>query len=141
MRAAPVGTGVHKHPHTLHGAQLKIACGQTAGLLGRNGMGKSTLIRTLLGPVAQRDGHITLFASTLRASSRTRSSASPWPMGPRGAACSRQGGISTLIVDRDYRRVLAHADQALVLQKGQVVLQGAAEDVAGSAALATYLGV
>lgn len=38
-------------------------------------------------------------------------------------------------------RVLAHADQALVLQKGQVVLQGTAEDVAGSAALATYLGV
>ena len=61
MRAAPVGTGVHKHPHTLRGAQLKIARGQTAGLLGRNGMGKSTLIRTLLGHVAQRDGHITLF--------------------------------------------------------------------------------
>jgi branched-chain amino acid transport system ATP-binding protein len=31
------------------------------GLLGRNGMGKSTLIRTLLGHVAQRDGQITLF--------------------------------------------------------------------------------
>jgi branched-chain amino acid transport system ATP-binding protein len=44
-------------------------------------------------------------------------------------------------VDRDYRRVLAHADQALVLQKGQVVLQGAADEVAGSAALANYLGV
>ena len=46
-----------------------------------------------------------------------------------------------LIVDRDYRRVLAHADQALVPQKGQVVLQGSADDVAGSAALANYLGV
>jgi branched-chain amino acid transport system ATP-binding protein len=31
------------------------------GLLGRNGMDKTTLIRTLLGHVAQRDGHITLF--------------------------------------------------------------------------------
>ena len=47
--------------HVLHGAQLQIARGQTVGLLGRNGMGKSTLIRTLLGHVAQRDGHITLF--------------------------------------------------------------------------------
>jgi energy-coupling factor transporter ATP-binding protein EcfA2 len=36
----------------------------------------------------------------------------------------RKSGIATLIVDRDYRRVLAHADQALVLQKGQVVLPG-----------------
>jgi branched-chain amino acid transport system ATP-binding protein len=53
----------------------------------------------------------------------------------------RKSGIATLIVDRDCRRVLAHADQALVLQKGQVVLQGAAEDVAGSAALSNYLGV
>ena len=47
--------------HVLHGAALQIARGQTVGLLGRNGMGKSTLIRTLLGHVAQRDGHITLF--------------------------------------------------------------------------------
>jgi branched-chain amino acid transport system ATP-binding protein len=53
----------------------------------------------------------------------------------------RKSGIATLIVDRDYRRVLAHADQALVLQKGQVVLQGAADEVAGSAALSNYLGV
>jgi branched-chain amino acid transport system ATP-binding protein len=53
----------------------------------------------------------------------------------------RKSGIATLIVDRDYRRVLAHADQALVLQKGQAVLQGMADEVAGSAALANYLGV
>jgi branched-chain amino acid transport system ATP-binding protein len=53
----------------------------------------------------------------------------------------RKSGIATLIVDRDYRRVLAHADQALVLQKGQVVLQGEADAVANDRALANYLGV
>ncbi|HEY8908037.1 MAG TPA: ABC transporter ATP-binding protein, partial [Rhodoferax sp.] len=53
----------------------------------------------------------------------------------------RKSGIATLIVDRDYRRVLAHADQAVVLQKGQVVLQGRADDIAENPALATYLGV
>ena len=47
--------------HVLHGIDLQIAAGQTVGLLGRNGMGKSTLIRTLLGHVAQRQGRITLF--------------------------------------------------------------------------------
>ncbi len=33
-----------------------------------------------------------------------------------------------MIVDRDYRRVLAHSDQALVLQKGQVELTGKSSD-------------
>ena len=42
----------------------------------------------------------------------------------------RASGIATLIVDRDYRKVLARADHALVLQKGQVVLQGTADEVA-----------
>ena len=50
-------------------------------------------------------------------------------------------GIATLIVDRDYRKVLARADRALVLQKGQVVLAGGADAVAGSPALAGLLGV
>jgi branched-chain amino acid transport system ATP-binding protein len=47
--------------HVLHGVSLDIRKGETVGLLGRNGMGKSTLIRTLLGHVPQRDGHISLF--------------------------------------------------------------------------------
>jgi branched-chain amino acid transport system ATP-binding protein len=45
----------------LHGVNLDIRKGETVGLLGRNGMGKSTLIRSLLGHVPQRDGHIQLF--------------------------------------------------------------------------------
>jgi branched-chain amino acid transport system ATP-binding protein len=53
----------------------------------------------------------------------------------------RADGLATLIVDRDYRKVLAHADQALVLQKGLVVLSGSAESVRTSEVLASYLGV
>ncbi|MCK6402849.1 MAG: ABC transporter ATP-binding protein [Sphaerotilus natans subsp. sulfidivorans] len=44
--------------HILHGLDFKLARGETVGLLGRNGMGKSTLIRTLLGHVRQREGRI-----------------------------------------------------------------------------------
>jgi branched-chain amino acid transport system ATP-binding protein len=36
----------------------------------------------------------------------------------------RATGISTLIVDRNYREVLAHTDRAIVLEKGQVVMAG-----------------
>ena len=34
----------------------------------------------------------------------------------------RATGISTLIVDRDYRKVLAHTDRAVVMEKGCIVL-------------------
>ena len=35
----------------LRGVSLRIATGETIGLMGRNGMGKTTLIRTLVGSV------------------------------------------------------------------------------------------
>ena len=60
--------GVHAwygSSHVLHGVDLRIERGQTVGLLGRNGMGKSTLIRTLLGHVAQRDGRIAFFGQDM----------------------------------------------------------------------------
>jgi len=227
--------GVHAwygSSHVLHGVDLAIERGQTVGLLGRNGMGKSTLIRTLLGHVKQRDGHIGLFgqdASKARphevarlgvgyvpegrgifpnlsvrenlvmAARRGRDGRDDWTyervmqtfprlseresnMGNQLSGGEQQmlsigrtlmthpelvildeateglaplivveiwrvineirrSGIATLIVDRDYRKVLAHTDSALVLQKGEVVMQGASADLQGSEELAAYLGV
>src|SRR6266550_1565878 len=46
--------------HVLHGVDLQVARGETVGLLGRNGMGKSTLVRAILGHIRQREGRITL---------------------------------------------------------------------------------
>jgi branched-chain amino acid transport system ATP-binding protein len=53
----------------------------------------------------------------------------------------RADGIATLIVDRDYRRVLAQSDRAVVLQKGTVVLAGDAGALRDSAELSAFLGV
>ncbi len=218
--------------HVLHGVDIRIERGQTLGLLGRNGMGKSTLIRTLLGHVTQREGQILLFGkdrSRARPHEVARAGVAYVPEGrgvfnnlsvrenlvmaarkgaggrddwsfdrvmqtfPRlserlgnlGGQLSggeqqmlsigralmthpeliildeateglaplivaeiwrvigdiRQSGIATLIVDRDYRKVLAQSDRALVLQKGSVVLQGDAQALGGSADLASFLGV
>ena len=218
--------------HVLHGVDLKIARGETVGLLGRNGMGKSTLIRTLLGHVAQREGQIRLFGEDFsrgRPHEVARRGVAYVPEGrgvfpnltvrenlvmaarvatdphrawtyervmqtfPRlaertgnlGAQLSggeqqmlsigralmtqpeliildeateglaplivaeiwrvigqiRADGIATLIVDRDYRKVLAHSDQAVVLQKGQVVMSGASSELRDDPRLATFLGV
>jgi branched-chain amino acid transport system ATP-binding protein len=228
-------SGIHAwygSSHVLHGVDIAIARGETVGLLGRNGMGKSTLIRTLLGHVAQRDGRIHLFGLDV-------SKAKPHEVARRGVAYVPEGrgvfpnlsvrenlvmaaklprdaktgwsyervmqtfprlservnhlggqlsggeqqmlsigralmtqpeliildeateglaplivadiwrvigeirgsGIATLIVDRDYRKVLAQSDRAVVLQKGQVVLAGASAELRSSAQLASFLGV
>jgi branched-chain amino acid transport system ATP-binding protein len=227
--------GVHAwygSSHVLHGVDLQIRRGETVGLLGRNGMGKSTLIRSLLGHVAQREGRIHILGTDatkarphevarlgvayvpegrgvfpnlsvrenlVMAARRGRDGRNDWPFErvldtfPRlrerlmnlGAQLSggeqqmlsigralmthpelvildeateglaplivaeiwrviaqmRASGIATLIVDRDYRKVLAHSDHALVLQKGQAVLRGRAAEVAVDPALAACLGV
>ena len=54
----------------------------------------------------------------------------------------RATGIATLIVDRDWRKVLAHTDQAVVMEKGRIVRQGASADLLASpAVLEDVLGV
>ena len=54
----------------------------------------------------------------------------------------RATGISTLIVDRDYRKVLAHTDRAAVMEKGRIVIAGASDTLAAdTSSLAQYLGV
>jgi branched-chain amino acid transport system ATP-binding protein len=44
--------------HILRGITFGIAAGETVGLMGRNGMGKSTLIRTLMGLVPPAKGTV-----------------------------------------------------------------------------------
>ncbi len=53
--------GIHSYygqSHILHGVDFSIAKGETIGLMGRNGMGKSTLIKSLVGVVAPRRGDV-----------------------------------------------------------------------------------
>ncbi len=44
--------------HILHGINFAVRPGETIGLMGRNGMGKTTLIRTLVGHVCPRRGRV-----------------------------------------------------------------------------------
>jgi branched-chain amino acid transport system ATP-binding protein len=46
------------HSHILHGVDLDIEQGKAVGLLGRNGMGKTTLIRSLMGLVPGACGQV-----------------------------------------------------------------------------------
>ena len=219
--------------HVLHGVDLGIARGETVGLLGRNGMGKTTLIRALLGHVRSRSGRVEIAGSdisrappheiarrgvayvpegravfptlTVRenlvmAARAPRAGRAAWTLervlasfprlaqrlGHFGSQLSggeqqmlsigralmtqpelvildeateglaplvvaeiwrtvaeiRATGIATLIVDRNAHAVLAHTDDAVVLEKGRVVLAGESQRLAeDSAALERYLGV
>jgi branched-chain amino acid transport system ATP-binding protein len=46
--------------HILHDVNFYVGKGETVGLMGRNGMGKSTLIKSMLGLVERREGTVTL---------------------------------------------------------------------------------
>jgi branched-chain amino acid transport system ATP-binding protein len=53
--------GLHTHygaAHILHGVTMLVEAGTSGGLLGRNGMGKTTLIRSLMGYVKPTEGRI-----------------------------------------------------------------------------------
>jgi branched-chain amino acid transport system ATP-binding protein len=47
--------------HILHGVDFKLGRGEAVGLMGRNGMGKSTLLKSLVGVVRPRGGEVSAF--------------------------------------------------------------------------------
>ncbi len=51
--------GIHAHygaSHVLHGVDLVVRRGETIGLMGRNGMGKTTLLKSMTGLLAPSQG-------------------------------------------------------------------------------------
>jgi branched-chain amino acid transport system ATP-binding protein len=219
--------------HVLHGVSIAVRAGEAVGLLGRNGMGKTTLIRALLGLVPASGGRIVVRGTDvtqqpterivrqgigyvpegrgifpnlsvrenlLMGARAGRDGRRDWTLErvlatfPRLAeridhggsqlsggeqqmlaigralmtnpalmildeateglaplvvaeiwrivALIRQSGIAALIVDRNYRAVLAHCDRGVVLEKGRIVLDGSAADLlADEARVQVHLGV
>ena len=219
--------------HVLRGVSLELPAGTAMGLLGRNGMGKTTLIRALMGYVRATSGslqwrgrdvtgwpperiarlglgyvpegrgifpNLSVRENLLMAARAGPAGQCDWTfervldlfprlrerlrhggqqlsggeqqmlaigralltnpvlmildeategLAPRIVAeiwgviaTIRASGISTLVVDRNYRAVLANTDRALVLEKGQVKLAGESAALAAQPdALARLLGV
>ena len=219
--------------HILRDVDVTVASGEALGLLGRNGMGKTTLIRSIMGYVAAARGRIRMDGVDVTGSMPEKMARRGIGYVPEGRAifpnlsvrenlvmCARAGGesqrlwtfervmqtfprlaerldhggqqlsggeqqmlsigralltnprllildeateglaplivaeiwrvvgairatgLSTLIVDRDWRKVLTHTDRAVVMEKGQIVLAGeSTELLRDNAALARYLGV
>ena len=45
--------------HILHGVSLEVGAGEVVGLLGRNGVGKSTTLKSIMGLVSPSEGKVT----------------------------------------------------------------------------------
>ncbi len=229
-------SGLHAHygqSHALRGVSLSIGAGECIGLLGRNGMGKTTLIRTMLGLTPASGGQVLVHGrdctrdaphriarlgiayvpegrgvfptlsvreNLVLAAQAPRNARATWDLervldtfprlrerlksgGDRlsggeqqmlaiGRALMmnpdvlvldeateglaplvvrdiwriigeiRQSGVASLLVDRNYRLVLANTDRALILEKGVVVMEGWSASLAQQHdVLARHLGV
>jgi branched-chain amino acid transport system ATP-binding protein len=56
-------TGLHTHygqSHVLRGVDFTVGQGQTIGLMGRNGMGKTTLLKSVMGIVKPSGGRVAI---------------------------------------------------------------------------------
>jgi branched-chain amino acid transport system ATP-binding protein len=87
--SAPVieAAGLHTFygaSHILHGVDFAVARGETVGLMGRNGMGKTTLLRSLLGLTPPRQGEV-------RINGRAMTSAKPHAIARQGIAFVPEG--------------------------------------------------
>ncbi|MGS1009835.1 ABC transporter ATP-binding protein [Achromobacter anxifer] len=236
MTALIEAGGLHVHygaSHVLRGIDMHIAPGESVGLVGRNGMGKTTLIRSLMGHVRSTRGSVRVdgrdctraqphaiarlgvayvpegrgifpnlnVRENLQVAARAgRDGRQDWTydrvlevfprlqerLGHGGQQLSggeqqmlaigralmtnpellildeateglaplivaeiwkiirqiRASGMSTLIVDRNYRAVLEHTDRCLVMEKGVIVQDGDSASLARQPEqLTRYLGV
>jgi branched-chain amino acid transport system ATP-binding protein len=79
--------GLHTYygaSHVLHGVDFAIHRGETVGLMGRNGMGKTTLLRSMLGLVKPRAGEV-------RVRGEPMTGAEPFRIARRGIAYVPEG--------------------------------------------------
>ena len=79
--------GLHTHygaSHILRGVDFTVGVGQTVGLMGRNGMGKSTLLKSLMGIVKPSGGSVQI-------KGRVMTGASPYEVARQGIAYVPEG--------------------------------------------------
>jgi len=70
--------------HILHGVSLKVESGSVVALLGRNGMGKTTCVHTIVGLIAARIGKITFKGKEI-------TGLAPYRISPMGLSLVPQG--------------------------------------------------
>ena len=98
--------GIHTYygvSHILHGVDFSVRRGETVGLMGRNGMGKTTLLRSVLGLVRPRAGEVRIAGTLMTA-------AAPYAIARKGIAYVPEGrGIFPTLSVRENLVMAARA--------------------------------
>ena len=99
-------TGLHSYygvSHILHGVDFFVARGECIGLMGRNGMGKTTLLKSMLGLVRPKQGSV-------RVRGRDMTQAAPHAIARAGIAYVPEGrGIFPNLTVRENLVMAARA--------------------------------
>ena len=100
--------------HVLHDLDFKVQQGQTIGLMGRNGMGKSTLLKSITGLLKPRSGRIEFQNTGIHGKT-------PYEIALLGMAYVPQGReiFPALSVTDNLRMGLVKTGQQLVKDKKQ----------------------
>ena len=110
----------------LAGIDLAVGAGEIVGVLGRNGMGKTTLVRAIMGLLRPSAGDVRLDGRSLV-----------------GLATNRvaRSGIA-IVIDKYVQRLIAIGDRHCILEKGRGVWQGSSDALDADRSLwQRYLGV
>ena len=74
---------------TLRGVSLSVRQGECLALLGRNGVGKTTLLKCLMGVLPVARGGVSLDGADITRLAPHQRARAAWPMCRRGATSSR----------------------------------------------------
>jgi branched-chain amino acid transport system ATP-binding protein len=98
--------GIHTYygvSHILHGVDFVVRRGETVGLMGRNGMGKTTLLRSVLGLVRPHRGEVRIAGAVM-------TGAAPYAIARKGIAYVPEGrGIFPTLSVRENLVMAARA--------------------------------
>jgi len=146
----------------LTGVDLAVAKGEVLALLGRNGVGKTTLLRVIAGLLAAASGRITLEGVALNglpAHAIARAlAARPTVMlldePTEGiqpnvvhdlavliATLTRESGLAVLLVEQNIDFALHTASRCVVMEKGRIVHEGSPDQLSSDALLKRYLAI
>ena len=129
--------------YVLQGLSLQLEQGQILGLLGRNGVGKTTLVNSIVGFNPPRRGKIVFKGDDITQKASFETVRGGMGLVPQGRRVFPTLGVEeNLLVEQSAHLALKLVDYVHVMSKGQVVYSAKPEELkANDEIKSSYLGI